>query len=81
MGAPAPILAQALEGLSRAENRIEKTASHLAHLPSNLVPHHDEVNLSEEMVNLILAARSYEANLKSIETASELEQHLIDLLG
>jgi len=38
------------------------------------------VDLAEEMVNMILAQRAYEANIKSIETQNELEGTIVDIL-
>lgn len=37
------------------------------------------INLAEEAVNLILAELSYKANLSVIETASELDQELLNI--
>ena len=75
------ILNTATEGMARSRERIEKTAGRLARMPD--APGHpgDEVNLSQEMINLLYAKRNYEANLKVIETANKMETNLIDLLG
>ncbi len=39
------------------------------------------VNLMEEMINMVLATRSYEAALKVISTAEEMALRTIDILG
>ncbi|MBW1706042.1 MAG: flagellar biosynthesis protein FlgC [Deltaproteobacteria bacterium] len=38
------------------------------------------VDLAEETVNMILAQRAYEANIKSIEAQNELEGTIVDIL-
>jgi len=75
------ILSTALEGLSRSRERIERTALRLARMPEVLEQPADQVDLSQEMVNLLWARNSYEANLKAIETAEEIDKSLINLLG
>jgi flagellar basal-body rod protein FlgC len=39
------------------------------------------VNLAEEMVCLLTALRSYQANLKSLEVQTEMEDALLDIVG
>lgn len=39
------------------------------------------VNLMEEMVNMMLAIRSYEAALKVVSTAHDMASRTVDLLG
>ncbi len=81
MAGSGQILSTALEGLSRSRERIERTASRLARIPEVLEQPADQVDLSQEMVNLLWARNSYEANLKAIETAEEIDKSLINLLG
>jgi flagellar basal body rod protein FlgG len=82
-----------LDGLKRAEDKLEKAAKELSRLPLSAglsdasgaaaVPTAlaDEVSLSDSMVALLEARHSYEANLKLIETSDELTAHAIDLIG
>lgn len=82
-----------LDGLKRAEEKLEKAAKELSRLPLSAglsdasdaaaVPTAlaDEVSLSDSMVALLEARHSYEANLKLIETSDELTAHAIDLIG
>lgn len=39
------------------------------------------VNLAEEMVCLLTALRSYQANLKSLEVQTEMDDALLDIVG
>ena len=72
----------ALEGLDRAQTKLDRTAERIATLPASADGlGQDEVDLSEEAVNLILARNAYEANLATIKTADEMTTHLIDTLG
>ena len=81
MAGSVQMIDSAMAGLSRATKRLEKSAARIARLPDLGVKSGDEVNLSEEIVNLLFAKRSYEANLKAIETANEIRDHAIDVLG
>ncbi|MCC6292034.1 MAG: hypothetical protein IT164_05255 [Bryobacterales bacterium] len=72
-----------LEGLRRAEEKLEKTARELARLPMSASDGAaaDQVSLSDSMIALLEARHSYEANLRMIETDEELTGRLIDLTG
>lgn len=72
-----------LEGLDRAEQALAQSARRLARWPLSLTTPlpQDSVDLSAEAVNLLAARTSFRANLKSIETADELAQSTLDLLG
>lgn len=72
-----------LEGLRRAEEKLEKTARELARLPLSASDEaaEDRVSLSDSMIALLEARHSYEANLRMIETDEELTGRLIDLTG
>lgn len=72
-----------LEGLRRAEAKLEKTARELARLPLSASDGAaaDRVSLSDSMIALLEARHSYEANLRMIETDEELTGRLIDLTG
>jgi hypothetical protein len=57
----------ALDGLHRAELKLEKAATRIT------------VDLSAEMVAVMSAKSEFSANLKSLETAGEEQKSLIDL--
>ena len=73
-----------LGGLKQAEARLEQSARKiakpvdLAKLPESAG---DTVDLAAETVGVIEAVNTYTANLKLIQTADELQQHTIDILG
>lgn len=81
MGVSSDILVNALDGLNRAEAKLEKTTERLARVADPASSPVDEVNLTDEVVNLLQAKNSYEANLKSLETANEMQKHLIDVFA
>jgi len=74
-----------LDGLKRAEEKLERAAKDLSRLPlsadAGQLEAADEVSLSDSMVALLEARHSYEANLKLISADDELTRHTIDLLG
>lgn len=76
------IVQPGLDGLRRAESSIEKTARKLADLPVTVTGEpQDVVDISAEAVALLLARNAFEVNLKSIETATDLQKSTLDLLG
>ena len=81
MSVTAPVSSTALQGLNRAEERLEKTAKRIARLPESHDRTGDEVILGEELVNLIHVRNSYEANLRVLKTEYEIQGHVIDVLG
>ncbi len=86
------ILAAALEGLQKAEGKLDQTASRLSNLgaltnsapaqptPATPAPT-DAVDLSTEMLNLITARTEYDVNLKSLQTGEQMVKHTLDILG
>lgn len=71
-----------LEGLRRSELSVEKIAKRLAELPVTITGEpQDIVDLSAEAVALLTSQNAFEANLKSIETASEMAASTLDILG
>lgn len=71
-----------LDGLRRAEASLQKTAARVAQISTALTGEpHDYVDLSSEAVALIEARTAFQANIKSVETANELEQSTLDILG
>jgi flagellar basal body rod protein FlgF len=64
-----------LEGLQQAETKLERVARRRAAAEGDLV------QLSEDALAMIEARNQFEASLKLIATANELDQHTINLLG
>lgn len=81
MGVSGQMVSKALEGLQRAETKLERTAGRIARVSDSSGQPNDTVDLSEEFVNLIFVRHSYEANLRVIQTEQEMQGHLIDVLG
>jgi len=77
------ILPTAAEGLRSAEERVNRVAQRLSRLPLSgdaSVPE-DVVDLSAEVVALIEAKNLHGVNAKVAQTAAELDQHILDILG
>jgi flagellar hook-associated protein FlgK len=71
------ILPIALSGLAAAQQRVESTARRIAQ-PD--VPG-DTLELSSAMVALLDAKNQFAANTKVVQTAGEMQKHLLDMLG
>jgi flagellar basal body rod protein FlgC len=79
----------ALDGLRKAELKLEKSGRELARLPGppvaepgdEAVVSEPAASLSASMTGLIEARQMYEANLKLISAEDELSKHTIDLIG
>lgn len=75
------ILQTGLEGLHRAEAGVERAASRLAQLPFSVTGEpQDVVDLSAEVVALLVNKNAFNVNLKSIETGQELADSILELL-
>ena len=77
------ILLPAAEGLRKADERVQRVAERLSRLPLTgdaSIPE-DVVDLSAEVVALIEAKNSHGINAKVAETAADLDQHILDILG
>jgi flagellar hook-associated protein FlgK len=71
-----------LDGLRRAEASLEKSAARVAQISTALTGEpHDYVDLSAEAVAIIEAEHAFKANLKTIETADDLTNSILDILG
>lgn len=81
MGIPEGILPAALEGLRRAEARLEIAARRIAVSADLERRVADRVDLSEEFVVLIQARNSFVANLRAIEAGDEITRHALEILG
>jgi hypothetical protein len=80
----------ALAGLHSAEALLDHSARQIASLPSTLtgsrdmaasVPAPDVVDLSAAMVALLEARNQHALNIRVLETALDIEAHLIDVLA
>lgn len=72
---------RALEGLDRAEAKLQRAADRIARASLPPGESGDPVNLSEEIVSLLEARTAYKTNLRALKTAEELQGLLIDVLG
>ena len=77
------ILLTASEGLNKAEERVQRVAERLSrlHLSADPAAPADIVDLSAEAVALIEAKNLHGVNAKVIQTAAELDQHILNILG
>ena len=70
----------AIDGIHRAEARLEQTAARLAK-PRDLEHGPDEVSLSDEIVALIETKIAVAANVRAIHVADDIQKELLELLG
>lgn len=76
------ILATALEGLNRAEAKVDQAAVRISQ--AGVAPNGssgDTVDLATEMVNLAVGKDEYLVNLKALQAGDELTKHTIDILA
>jgi len=73
----------ALQGLQQAEINLDKAATRIASFgaDSGDGANVDTVDLSAEMVALMSAKNEFSVNLKTLETANEVQQSLIDVIA
>jgi len=89
------IINSALSGLSTAKAGVQKSADNIAKSISvvekiqstDVVPEvageldkFNDIDLATEVVSMIVSARSYEFNLKSVEAWSEMTKSAIDMV-
>jgi len=74
-------ISAALGGLHQAESLLNQTASRLAQSPLSTSAPQDQVSLSDDMVALLQAKTSYQANLDSIKVADEMQKSTLSLIG
>ena len=77
------ILPTAAEGLRKAEERVQRVAERLSRfsLSTDASAPEDVVDLSAEVVALIEAKNLHGVNAKVVQTAAELDRHILDILG
>jgi hypothetical protein len=71
----------ALAGLHSASRQLDTHALRLAQPALPPAPNHDTVELSAEILGLLAAQRGFETNLAVIQTADEVDQAVLNLLG
>jgi flagellar hook protein FlgE len=67
-----------LSGLERATSTLNKVAARIAKGSSASA---DTVDLSADAVALLVARQNFESNIKSLQTADQLSQSLLKILG
>jgi flagellar hook protein FlgE len=73
----------ALDGLHRAEIKLEKAATRIASFGASVSggANSYSVDLSAEIVAIMSAKTAFSANLKSLQTAGEEQNNLVDLMA
>jgi flagellar hook protein FlgE len=76
-------LDSALQGLVRSQSSFDQAAGKIAQEPLSLEHQNPQepASLADDMVALMLARNNYEANLKTVQTGSEMQKKLLDLLA
>ncbi len=76
------VLSTALEGLDRAQDKVDRVAKRLAQFAAfeDSAPV-DTVDLSEEIVSLVAAQNAHSANAAVAQTAAQMESKLLDILA
>jgi flagellar basal body rod protein FlgG len=69
-----------LTGMEQAEGQLNQAASRIAALPA-AAQGADVVDLSQEMVTLLQARNSFEANVKTLEVMDEMVHTTLNLVG
>ena len=76
------ITSTAIEGLNRAEEKLQSVATKLARAPiAPSAQPNDTVDLSAAMVAMIEARNEHAVNVKVIESSQEMSKHLLDVLA
>ncbi len=75
-----PAVSSALQGLSRAENQLNQAAVDIARAPV-ASSGEDVVDLSAAMVALLQSRNNFEANVKLLKTADEMDGTLLNIIG
>jgi flagellar hook protein FlgE len=76
------ITSTAIEGLNRAEEKLQSVATKLARSPiAESGQPKDTVDLSAAAVEMMDARNKHAVNVKVIETAEEMSKHLLDILA
>jgi flagellar hook-associated protein FlgK len=71
----------ALQGLDQAESSFNRSAARIAQPPQIGQDPGDQVSLSDEAVSLLQAKGSFQANLRVLQTADEMQKQTLDMLA
>ena len=71
----------AMEGLARAEARVERSADRIARSAAAADGGGDSVSLSDEMIGLMEGQNAYTMNLQIVKAGAEMEKKLLDILA
>jgi flagellar hook protein FlgE len=71
----------ALSGLNTASRKVGQAANNIANMttPGYTTETGDNVELSQEAVNMMVGEAAYKANLKVIQTTSDMDKDLLKL--
>jgi flagellar basal body rod protein FlgG len=72
-------IASALNGLATEQRHLDRSARRIAR--AGLPPATDSCDLPQAMIQLMVARRGFEANLRSIEVADRMQGSLLDILA
>ena len=71
----------ALLGIQRAELKVDTIAQKVANATSTNDQVTDSIDFSEAAVQMMMARTEHSANLKVLETAGEMQKHVLDILA
>ena len=74
-----PVITEDANGLPRVEPSVVDTPGFIIHEGDGSFRELSNVDLSGEIPQLIISQRGYEANLKALETESELLKSILDI--
>ena len=76
-------LDSALQGLAQSQASFDRAASRIARMPfaAGSQNPQDQASLSDQVVALIQARNDYEANLRTLKSANEMQKTLLNVLG
>jgi flagellar hook protein FlgE len=79
------IFSIALQGMNRADFKLDKSASEIARSGENASSSprlaDDTVDISDAMVSLLSAKDAFNVNIKTFEVANETQKTVIDMLA
>jgi len=75
------ISAIAVSGLNAAQNQVERVAGRIARATIPETSSGDTVDLAAEMVALMEGRNQFQANVKSAQTADEMERSALDIVA
>jgi flagellar hook protein FlgE len=72
------VLGAALGGMKDAQSKFEKTAERIA---AASTPPTDSVDLSTDMVAMLVARDQYQTNARLVHTADDMQKKLLNILA